>query len=250
MAAVVNDRHIGTTAQVTEAEWCRWLTGLPMPPLELDPAARLVVVSPHPDDEVLACGGLIAHHVARGGDVAVIAVTDGEASHAGDAAWPPERLAAARRAERLAGLSSLGVAAESVRGLHLPDGGIAAHRSTLAEHLRRALSPGDVVVSTWALDGHPDHDATGAEVMQVGVQCGCRVLAAPVWTWHWSAPADPRVPWQRLRVFRLSPAQRQAKRAALACHTTQRAPRTQGRGSVLDGAILARAERIQEVYFV
>ncbi len=250
MAAVAADRHIGPTARVPEAEWRRWLACLPMPSLELDAAARLVVVSPHPDDEVLACGGLIAHHVARGGEVAVIAVTDGEASHAGDASWPPEQLAAARRAERLDGLARLGVAAESVQGLQLSDGSIAAHRSTLAHQLRQALRPGDVVVSTWSFDGHPDHDATGAEARRAGAQRGCSVLAAPVWMWHWSEPEDPRVPWHRLRVFRLSPAQRQAKRAALACHFTQRAPRAQGLGPVLDAAILARAERTQEVYFV
>jgi LmbE family N-acetylglucosaminyl deacetylase len=250
MATLGTDRHIGPTARVGEAEWRRWLACLPMPPLEVDAAARLVVVSPHPDDEVLACGGLIAHHAARGGEVVVIAVTDGEASHAGDASWPPERLAVARRAERLAGLACLGVAAESVHSLQLPDGGITAHRATLAERLKMALRPGDIVVSTWAFDGHPDHDATGAEARQVGTQRGCSVLAAPVWMWHWSAPDDLRVPWQRLRGLRLSPAQREAKRMALACHVTQLAPRAQGLGPVLDAAILARAERTQEVYLV
>ncbi len=250
MASVADDRHIGPTARVTEAIWRRWLACLPMPPLEVDTASRLVVVSPHPDDEVLACGGLIAHHVARGGEVAVLAVTDGEVSHAGDVSWPAQRLAAARRAERLAGLARLGVAAESVHSLHLPDGGIEAHRSALAERLMSELRPSDVVVSTWAFDGHPDHDAAGAEARQAGAQRGCGVLAAPVWMWHWSEPEDPRVPWQRLRVLRLSPVQRQAKRAALACHTTQLAPRARDLAPVLDAAILARAERIQEVYFV
>lgn len=249
MAALANDRQIGPTPRVTETEWRRWLACLPMPPLALDPGSRLVVVSPHPDDEVLACGGLIAHHIARGGEVAVIAVTDGEASHSGDPAWPPARLAAARGAERLAGLASLGVAAESVQRLHLPDGKIAAHGATLAAQLRQTLRLGDVVVSTWAFDGHPDHDATGAAAREAGARAGCSVLAAPVWMWHWSAPGDPRVPWQRLRVFRLSPAERQAKRDALACHITQHAPRAQGLGPVLDDAILARAERPQEVYF-
>jgi LmbE family N-acetylglucosaminyl deacetylase len=250
MVSLSNDRHIGPAARVGETEWRRWLACLPMPPLEVEASARLVVVAPHPDDEVLACGGLIAHHAARGGEVTVIAVTDGEASHSGDASWPPEQLAAARHAERLAGLACLGVAAESVHILQLPDGRITAHRSTLADHLNTALRPGDVVVSTWAFDGHPDHDATGAEVRQAGAQRGCSVIAAPVWMWHWSAPDDPRVPWQRLRGLRLSPAQRQVKRTALACHVTQLAPRAQGLGPVLDAAILARAERTQEVYLV
>jgi LmbE family N-acetylglucosaminyl deacetylase len=38
---------------------------------------RLVVVAPHPDDEVLGCGGTLAAETAAGIDVVVVFVTDG-----------------------------------------------------------------------------------------------------------------------------------------------------------------------------
>lgn len=44
---------------------------------------RLVIVAPHPDDETLGCGLLIAAAVRAGVRVAVIALTDGQASHPG-----------------------------------------------------------------------------------------------------------------------------------------------------------------------
>ena len=39
---------------------------------------RLVIVAPHPDDEVLGCGGLIQQAVAAGADVRVIYLTNGD----------------------------------------------------------------------------------------------------------------------------------------------------------------------------
>lgn len=38
---------------------------------------NILVVAPHPDDEILGCGGTIAKHVASGNDVKVIIVTNG-----------------------------------------------------------------------------------------------------------------------------------------------------------------------------
>lgn len=36
---------------------------------------RVLVIAPHPDDEVLGCGGTIAHHAAQGDEVQVLVVT-------------------------------------------------------------------------------------------------------------------------------------------------------------------------------
>ena len=81
-----------------ESVWQTWpgLDAIESVPIEkwIHPAMRLVVVAPHPDDEILACGGLMAMHAARGGSTLVVAVTDGEASHAEVPSWRAGRLAA------------------------------------------------------------------------------------------------------------------------------------------------------------
>lgn len=41
------------------------------------PAQAVLVLAPHPDDEVFACGGAIARHVAAGTPVSVLVLTDG-----------------------------------------------------------------------------------------------------------------------------------------------------------------------------
>lgn len=39
---------------------------------------NILVIAPHPDDEILGCGGSIAYHVARGDTVYVLVVTRGD----------------------------------------------------------------------------------------------------------------------------------------------------------------------------
>lgn len=253
MAAVDPGRRILGDGSTAETEWLDWLATLNPPALAIDdllPAGtRLVVVSPHPDDEVLACGGLVAWHAQRRGETAIVAVTDGEASHRGDPEWPAERLARTRGAERRLGLARLGLGAASVTTLGLPDSQVAARIDTLEQALRAVLRPTDCVLTTWRLDGHPDHDAVGSTTVRVGADLGVRVLEAPVWMWHWSAPRDARVPWHRLRGLALPAPVRDRKAAALAAHVTQLAQRA-GDAPVLGPAIVARAARHAEYFFV
>ncbi|WP_369010244.1 PIG-L family deacetylase, partial [Salmonella enterica] len=56
-------------------------------------------MAPHPDDEVLACGGLMCVATDLGLEVMVVAVTDGEACYPGESWWTPQRLRQARREE-------------------------------------------------------------------------------------------------------------------------------------------------------
>jgi LmbE family N-acetylglucosaminyl deacetylase len=215
---------------------------------------RLVVVAPHPDDEVLACGGLVALHAERGGSCLVIAVTDGEASHEGCNAWTAHTLATTRRDESALGLAQLGLSGGTVARLGLPDGKVRDNAAALVSALRPLLRADDLVITTWRLDGHPDHDATGEAAAEACLVIGARLIEAPVWMWHWAVPRDPRVPWERLRSLALSDAALGRKAAALSAHATQFALREQSNGicegAVLDTAILQRAARGAEHFFV
>ncbi len=206
---------------------------------------RAVVVAPHPDDEVLGAGGLMALLAAAGTAVEVVAVTDGEASNPGGSV-PPAALAALRVAETEAALAALGVVARVTR-LGLPDGGAAALEDPVRDALH--LAPGDWLLGTWSGDGHPDHEAVGRACAAAAARDGARLLAYPVWTWHWATPDDPRVPWGRARRVPLPAAVQQAKARAVQAFRTQVAPlgpRPED-APVLPPHVLARFARTEEV---
>lgn len=92
----------------------------------------VVILAPHPDDEVLGAGGLMQEAVARGIPVKVILITAGDGFPA-DTAFlyrslrptPADFLAVGRRRyqESLAAISHLGLKPKDVRLLGLPDSG-------------------------------------------------------------------------------------------------------------------------------
>src|SRR5713226_9182708 len=135
---------------------------------------RTIILAPHPDDDVIAAGGLIQRVLAAGGDLRVIFITDGENNP-----WPQrfterkfflasgDRVAwgAMRRREALCSLARLGVDERSAIFLAFPDQGMAklARRGDLRlpDALRTIVAEFQptliVSPSTYAL--HTDHRA-------------------------------------------------------------------------------------------
>lgn len=123
---------------------------------------RALVLAPHPDDESVGCGGLIALLADAGATVTVLVATDGEATRGAAAAGPT--VASRRRDEARAACRALG--AEEPRFAGLPDGRLAEHLPELTAAVARAageLRP-DVVLVPWFGDGHPDHRALSEAV--------------------------------------------------------------------------------------
>ena len=121
----------------------------PLLDLSRVPAGPVLVVAPHPDDEIIGCGGAIALHGRRGDAVHVALVTRGEGGGDGEA----------RLAETRAGGAGLGVA--SVSCLESRDGDVARDRG-LPDRLRELvarLAP-RVVYAPSPFEMHPDHVAT------------------------------------------------------------------------------------------
>lgn len=249
---LVNERAI-RDGGTPDAVWLPWLARQPIRPAALHtlcPAgSRLVVIAPHPDDEILACGGLIASAIRQGIAVQVIAVTDGEASHGTDDRTRCAQLGARRVQESHDGLAALGVLACCVYRLGIADGAVSTHVPALAERLLPLLGANDVLITTWMLDGHPDHEATGAAAAQASKAVGCRFLQAPVWMWHWSEPGDTRVPWPELIAFHLPAESLALKRSALLKHQSQLEDRDGSAGPVLVPSIVERAARPAEYFF-
>lgn len=249
----LNERRIGAGPGSCETDWRRWLAlqALPQVPATqlVGEAARIVVVAPHPDDEVLTVGGLLAQLAAPDLPVVLLAVTDGEASHPGSRAWPPQRLAQQRQAETAAALALLQVPATVVR-LGLPDGGVSGQTDRLVRRLQSLLLAGDLVFTTWSQDGHPDHEATARATQAAAHARGARLCEVPVWGWHWARVGDARMPWARAQLVPLGEQAVRRRCAALQAFGTQWARDPDcAQTPVLRPSMLQRALRPYELVF-
>src|ERR1700760_3690731 len=133
-----------------------WLPNLEeLPPFEPGDSP-LLFVSPHPDDETLAAGGLLASQRQRGIPIRLIAVTDGELAYGED----PD-LAKIRTQEQTLAAQRLGIAANHVVRLRLTDSGLTAQFDELVNRLLPYVSAPTHVLAPWPGDFHPDHEACG-----------------------------------------------------------------------------------------
>jgi LmbE family N-acetylglucosaminyl deacetylase len=99
----------------------------------IGPQTSLLVVSPHPDDETLCCGGVIRRVVAAGGRASIVWLTSGDGSELDSLIIEralrvhPEKmrdLAQKRMGEARAAAAILGVPARGQFFLGYPDGGL------------------------------------------------------------------------------------------------------------------------------
>lgn len=216
--------------------------------VELLAVSKVVhILAPHPDDEILACGGIIQQLSQMNVPVQIVAVTDGEASHPGSNRWSAPALAAARTEESELALRTLAGNASRKR-LRLADGDVAAHEAELIDMLVSLFGKNDMVIAPWRLDGHPDHEAVGRAGCVASNKSGCRFFEVPIWGWHWAHPKCDTFPWQRAVAIPLTPDQQHAKVYAMQLFRTQIEPDPSvQREAVLPGFALKRFQRPFEV---
>ncbi len=185
-----------------------------------------IVVAPHPDDESLGCGGLIAACVASGVLPLVVVLTDGAGSHRNSRAFPPDRLRTVRAREVLDAVACLGLPPGRVAFLGEPDSA-APHAgpafksvvTRLAKMIGRETTC-TAVLAPWQHDPHCDHLAASHIAAAAAHIRGVRHVAYPVW--GWTMPANAPVPapvstgWRLDIAAFLSP-----KRRAIQAHRTQ-----------------------------
>lgn len=213
----------------------------------------LLVLAPHPDDESLGCGGLIALAARQGRRVAVAFISDGAASHPNSLSYPPEALRALREAEALGALALLGLPPGTVRFLRLPDAAVPqsgprfSRAVEILSGMARMIGAGTVLAS-WGHDPHCDHQAAHAMAAALRARYpGLRHLAYPVWGHTLPPQAEVGGPPRgaRLAIDAVLP----RKRAAIRAHRSQLGEVIEDdpQGFTLDPGMLARFDQPFEI---
>ncbi len=221
---------------------------------DLVPAGGIVVVAPHPDDESLGCGGLIAEACTRRIPVRVVVMSDGIGSHPNSNTHPPERLRDLRESETLAAAECLGLSPAHVAFLRLPDRFVPA-AGPKAEAAARAIAEAarscgaGALFVTWEHDPHCDHAASAALARHARDLLGdVSLYAYPVW--GWTLPPETEI-GEAPRGVRLAIARhRRAKAAAIAAHRSQTTDliADDPAGFRLEPAMLAHFARDHEIF--
>jgi|SRR5262245_17416312 len=170
--------------------------------------ARVLVVAPHMDDEVIAPGGALLLHRQAGSTMGVVFASDsaGDPSQTGT---PSET--AVRKQEAEAAARSIGF--ELLRFLDYPDGQLSRHEPQIARDLIALLADWhpEVIFCPFPTDHHRDHQATAAAVALALERSDWQgeVWGYEVWSTLW-----PNV------AVDITPVVSQ-KRTAIECHASQ-----------------------------
>jgi LmbE family N-acetylglucosaminyl deacetylase len=202
----------------------------------------LLIVSPHPDDEILGAGGLIRTWSERGHRVIILSVTDGEAAYPG---W--RDLGLIRRRELDLALATLSSRPVRIVRLAIPDGGVRTKIPELIRALRQLCESGPTLIAPFEADGHPDHEAVGSACMAVADEFGLPIARYPIWAWHHAQPAS--VHGNSWGKFALDVNTRAAKCAAINCFVSQLNP-GEAREPIVPMHVLDYFRRDYEVFFV
>ncbi|MCX6090768.1 MAG: PIG-L family deacetylase, partial [Candidatus Atribacteria bacterium] len=122
----------------------------------VDPSEKILIFAPHPDDEILACAGVIQQAVAAGKTVKVVFITSGDsfgAGYAGQKGEPNDiqkiELGYLRQSEAAEAAQILGLSKENIIFLGYPDRGMdkmwwvyrSCEKTFLSPYTKRDTSP-------------------------------------------------------------------------------------------------------------
>jgi LmbE family N-acetylglucosaminyl deacetylase len=215
---------------------------------------RALILSPHPDDESLGAGGLIAKAAAAGERPVLVWLTDGAASHPGSRQFAPPALSRLRETEALEAAAALGVAAADTAFLRQPDTAMPVSGPAFEAALETLVALTEargcgVILAAWEHDPHGDHQAGAVLARALAARTGLDLIFYPVWGLL-RADTD-ELPLTSLTGWRLDiAAQLPAKRAAIAAHRSQAGPVvTDVAGFALPRALLEACLAPSELYF-
>jgi LmbE family N-acetylglucosaminyl deacetylase len=184
-----------------------------------------IVIAPHPDDESLACGGMLAEACRQGLRGKIVFVSDGVGSHPNSKAYPPGRLRSLREEEGKRAGAELGLKPEDMLFLRLPDGfvpfeGEEAERAIGAiADCAREIGARSLFVS-WRYDPHCDHEAS----YQIARAVQRRVRELRLFEYVvWGQTLPPSTEVDPIGGFRIQVDQQalEKKRCAIAAHRSQ-----------------------------
>lgn len=189
---------------------------------QLNLSGNVLVLAPHPDDEVFGCGGLIARLVSQGCPPQVAVITGGGASHRTCCSVSEEEIIEARRALTHKAMKSLELPESNIHEFNFPDGGINANAVANNPEIKRLIEDlhPDVILVPHHGEGWPDHLAVHEIGLAVATE-GTEVWEYCVWMWYYM---QRNLDWSSARKIKMSESEHAKKIKAISDYQSALAP--------------------------
>lgn len=196
-------------------------------PFDTSRFSKVLIISPHPDDEVFGCGGLMQSLVLADKQVEVIIMSKGEAVHRPCCPNEENNIVQARTRLTDAANGVLGIVPEHIHRLDFPDGHFSSVKEgddlvkTLSD-LVHDIAPTEVFIPH-PYENSPDHVAATRLAEQVLRNHIGKVFYYCVWTWyHMPIYKILLLKYKNVRLLRV--ANRDAKNKAIDIYINNSAP--------------------------
>ncbi|MGY3052579.1 LmbE family N-acetylglucosaminyl deacetylase [Pedobacter sp. UYEF25] len=195
---------------------------------DLDYFDSCLVLAPHPDDESLGCGGLIALFRSKNIKVNVVVTTDGSQSHPNSKAFPAKKITEIRKEEVRNALKILGVSSKALHFLDGVDSSLPTKGHEGFNGLKKRLiqliveTAPTLILVPYELDPHCDHRATWQLLNEaLGNDSVIKVWEYPIWLYELAGADDiPKLGPEQLKKISIEHFLVK-KKQAIECHISQ-----------------------------
>lgn len=206
-----------------------------------------LILAPHPDDEIIGCGGLIIRLVEQGYMPTVIILSGGGKSHEGCCTMDEETLISERRWLTLRAADIVGLPYEHIYFLNFKDGSISEDDKANMEKLREIVSKINprMILVPHSGEGWSDHLATRRIGLAL-VNSETEVWEYCVWMWYYNVWT---ISYHIARLLRMDRHEHRRKLAAIDAYTKALAPCGKPWSGVLPRVFLWANKWKKELYF-
>ena len=209
---------------------------------------RILIIAPHPDDEVFGCAGLIQHCLQQNKIVNVVVLTDGDAAYP-ESLIAKDLLASKRRELTFDAAKILRLPTKNIHFLHWEDGKINVNTKKIDElqQIINDLKP-DAIFTPHPFEAWNDHIAT-TEIVQKLFPSE-KIYYYCVWLWYSMPTSKIRLlNWKKSLLLRMNCDEHITKKQAIEAYIQPKTAFGQSFSGVLPGLFIKGNQWNKELYF-
>lgn len=208
---------------------------------------KCLILAPHPDDEVMGCGGLIQRLCEQGNPPHVVILTGGGQSHAACCHLPESDIKKERRAMASQILQNLGSPVGHLHLLDFPDGSISAQHKEMQtlQKLVSEIQP-EIVFIPHHGEGWSDHLICRELIDKITSLGTVAIYEYCVWLWYYNVW---QLDWKCASLLRLTKTEHDAKCRAVEEYTEKTVPCGKPWSGVLPKLLIWACKWNKELYF-